>query len=67
MPVSDILERPQPPLPWGIQRPTNQQLADMALAEDQARRRALAQGDVAGAVAALGYTIERDAICAQLT
>jgi hypothetical protein len=42
MPTGDLLR-------LGVARLTPQQVADMALAEDQARRRALARGDKAEA------------------
>jgi hypothetical protein len=51
MPVSDMVQGA------GL---TPQQVADLALEEDRAARRALARGD---APAAWDHTVERDALC----
>jgi len=54
MPLSDVLNRPQP----FAERLTNQQIADFMLIEDRARRRALADCDL-GRAAEHDREIER--------
>lgn len=56
MPVADMIR-------LGLARLSSQQIADMALEEDRARRAALARGDMAKA---LEHDREADSLCALL-